>query len=119
MVSLGVLAVLLLMVPLVLVGFIAGQVAAQGQDPLTFLAAFVLPHGLLEIPAALIATAFALRVGASLTAPLRGMTVGENLLAALADLLKVFLFLVVPLLCLAALVEANVTPAIVLWAYGG
>ncbi|HSJ52533.1 MAG TPA: stage II sporulation protein M [Anaerolineae bacterium] len=118
-ISLGVLAVLMLMVPMGLVGFIAGQVAAQGQDALAFVAAFVLPHGILEIPAAVIATAFALRVGASLTAPPEGMTVGENLLVAVADLAKVFLFLVLPLLGLAAFLEANVTPEIVLWAYGG
>ncbi len=118
-ISLGVLAILMLMVPMGLVGFIAGQVALQGNDPLTFLATFVLPHGLLEVPAAVIATAFALRIGASLTAPPEGMTVGENFLAAVADMAKVFLFLVVPLLFLAAFVEANLTPQIVLWAYGG
>jgi uncharacterized membrane protein SpoIIM required for sporulation/ABC-type transport system involved in multi-copper enzyme maturation permease subunit len=118
-VSLGVLPILMLMVPMALVGFIAGQVAAQGQAPLTFVAAFILPHGILEIPAALIATAFALRLGASLTAARDGMTVGENLLAAVADLVKVFIFLVLPLLTLAAFLEANLTPEIVLWAYGG
>jgi uncharacterized membrane protein SpoIIM required for sporulation/ABC-type transport system involved in multi-copper enzyme maturation permease subunit len=118
-ISIGVLPILMLMVPMSLVGFIAGQVAAQGQDPLTFVAAFVLPHGVLEIPAAVIATAFAFRVGASLTAPPEGMTVGENLLLAVADLAKVFIFLVLPLLGLAAFLEANITPEIVLWAYGG
>jgi uncharacterized membrane protein SpoIIM required for sporulation len=118
-ISLGVLPVLMLMVPMGLVGFMAGQVAAQGQNASAFLAAFVLPHGLLEIPAAALATAFALRIGASLTAPPEGMTVGENFLMAVAELAKVFLFLVVPLLCLAAFVEANITPEIVLWVYGG
>ena len=118
-ISLGVLPILLLMMPMALVGFIAGQVAAQGLDPVAFLAAFVAPHGLLEIPAAVLATAFALRVGASVTAPPPGMTVGEHLLATAADLIKVFVFLVLPLLCLAAFVEANVTPEVVLWIYGG
>jgi len=118
-ISLGVLPILLLMVPMALVGFIAGQVAAQGLDPVAFLAAFVVPHGLLEIPAAVLATAFALRVGASVTAPPPGMTVGEHVLSTAADLIKVFVFLVLPLLCLAAFVEANVTPEIVLLIYGG
>jgi uncharacterized membrane protein SpoIIM required for sporulation len=101
------------------VGFFAGQMAWLGYNPLAFVAAFVLPHGLFEIPAAVIATAFALRIGASVTAPREGLTVGEGLVAAIADFVKVFLFLVVPLLLIAALVEANLTPQIVLWAYGG
>jgi uncharacterized membrane protein SpoIIM required for sporulation len=117
-ISLGVLAILLLMVPMALVGFMAGQVALLGYSPFTFLAAFVLPHGLFEMPAAAIATAFALRLGASVTAPRPGLTVGEGLVVALADLAKVFIFLVVPLLLVAAFVEANLTPQIVLWAYG-
>ena len=118
-ISLGVLSVLMLMVPIGMVGFLAGQVAWLGYNPLAFVGAFVLPHGLFEIPAALIATAFALRIGASITAPREGLTVGEGLLAAIADFVKVFVFLVVPLLLVAAFVEANVTTQIVLWAYGG
>jgi uncharacterized membrane protein SpoIIM required for sporulation/ABC-type transport system involved in multi-copper enzyme maturation permease subunit len=117
-ISLGVLAILLLMVSFSLVGFFAGQIAWLGFNPWLFLAAFILPHGILEIPAAVIATAFALRLGASLTAPREGMTVGEGLVAALADFLKVFVFVVVPMLLVAALIEANLTPEIVLWVYG-
>ena len=118
-ISLGVLAVLMLMVPFTLIGFLAGQVAWLGYSPAVFLAAFVLPHGLFEVPAAVIATAFALRIGASITAPREGLTVGEGLVAAIADFAKVFLFLVVPLLLAAAFVEANLTPQVVIWAYGG
>jgi uncharacterized membrane protein SpoIIM required for sporulation len=118
-ISLGVLAVLMLMVSIGLVGFFAGQVAWLGFSPLAFLGAFILPHGLFEIPAAVIATAFALRVGASVTAPREGLTVGEGLIAAMADFAKVFLFLVLPLLLVAAFIEANLTPQIVLWAFGG
>jgi uncharacterized membrane protein SpoIIM required for sporulation/ABC-type transport system involved in multi-copper enzyme maturation permease subunit len=118
-ISLGVLSVLMLMVPIVLVGFLAGQVAWLGYSPLVFLGAFILPHGLFEIPAALFATAFALRIGASVTAPREGLTVGEALVVATADFVKVFVFLVVPLLLVAAFVEANVTPAIVVRIYGG
>ena len=63
--------------------------------------------------------AFALRVGASLTAPPEGITVVENLLASAAGLAKVFVCLVLPLLCLDAFLEANITPEIVRWVYGG
>jgi uncharacterized membrane protein SpoIIM required for sporulation/ABC-type transport system involved in multi-copper enzyme maturation permease subunit len=119
LVSLGVFAVLMLMAPIVVVGFMSGQIAWLGYNPLTFLAAFILPHGLFELPAAIVATAFALRIGASVTAPRQGMTVGEGLVAASADFVKVFLFGVVPLLLIAAFVEANLTPQIVIWLYGG
>ena len=118
-ISLGVLSILMLMVSTGLVGFFAGQMAWLGFDPLAFVGAFVLPHGLFEIPAAILATAFAVRIGASVTAPREGLTVGEGLVAAIADFVKVFLFLVIPLLLVAAFVEANLTPQIVLWVYGG
>lgn len=118
-VSLGVLAVVMLMIPIGVVAFLAGEMAWLGYSPLAFLAAFILPHGVLEIPAAIIATAFALRIGASITAPREGLTVGEGLLAAAADFCKVFVFLVVPLLLVAAFVEANITPQIMVWVYGG
>jgi uncharacterized membrane protein SpoIIM required for sporulation/ABC-type transport system involved in multi-copper enzyme maturation permease subunit len=118
-ISLGILAILMLMVPIVLVGFLAGQVAWLGYSPLAFLGAFIVPHGIFEIPAAVVATAFALRIGVSVTAPRKGLTVGEGMLQAAADFLKVFLFLVLPLLLIAAFIEANITPHIVLWAFGG
>jgi uncharacterized membrane protein SpoIIM required for sporulation len=118
-ISLGVAAVLLLMVPILAIGFLTGQVAWLGYSPLAFVGAFILPHGLFEIPAAVLATAFALRIGASITAPREGLTVAEGMLAALADFGKVFVFVVVPLLLVAAAVEAHITPSIVVWAFGG
>ncbi len=118
-ISLGIFAILMLMVPIGLVGFFAGQIAHLGYDPLLFLAAFVLPHGLFELPAAVLATAFALRIGASITAPREGLTVGEGLIAAIADFGKVLIFAVMPLLLVAAFIEAHITPQIVLWVYGG
>jgi ABC-type transport system involved in multi-copper enzyme maturation permease subunit len=117
--SFGTLAVALLMAPLAIVFFFVAQVARLGYDPLLFFAAFVLPHGLLELPAASIATALTVRLGATFMSPQRGMTVGEGWLWALADLVKVFVALVLPLLALAAAIEVHVTPSIVVWAFGG
>ena len=116
--SFGSLALLLLLAPMGIVGFIAGEIASLGQNPLTFFAAFILPHGIFELPAAVLATAFALRLGASVIAPPPGVSVGENLLHAFADLVKIFVFVVLPLLLIAAWVEANLTPQVVLWFYG-
>ncbi len=117
--SFGTLAVALLMVPLAIVFFFVTQAAYVGYSPALFFAAFVLPHGLLELPAATIATALAVRLGAAFTSPPRGMTVSHGWLWALADFIKVFVALVLPLLVLAAAVEVHVTPYIVVWAFGG
>lgn len=118
MFSFGSLALILLLAPIGVVGFLAAEIAPLGYDPLTFFAAFILPHGIFELPAVILATAFSLRVGASIIAPPPGITAGENLLRALADLVKLFVFIVLPLLLVAAWTEANVTPQIVLWIYG-
>jgi hypothetical protein len=46
------------------------------------------------------------------------VTVGEGWLAALADFCKVFVFVTLPLLVIAAIVEVNLTLRVVVWAYG-
>jgi len=89
-----------------------------GADGIVFLAVALLPHGIIELPAAILATAFGLRAGASIIAPPPGVTAGENLMRALADLAQIVLFVVLPLLVLAALIEVNATPQILIWIYG-
>ncbi len=119
MFSLGVLGVVLLMIPLGLVGYFAGQMALVGVSPLLFFVAFILPHGLFEIPAAILEGAAILHLGASVIAPPPGKTLGESWLLALADWAKISLGLVVPLLAVAALLEAFVTPRVVVALFGG
>jgi uncharacterized membrane protein SpoIIM required for sporulation len=117
--SFGTLAVALLMAPLTIVFFFVAQAARLAYNPVLFFAAFVLPHGVLELPAASIATALAVRLGATFMSPMRGVTVSEGWLWALADFIKVFIALVLPLLALAAAIEVYVTPSVVVWAFGG
>jgi uncharacterized membrane protein SpoIIM required for sporulation/ABC-type transport system involved in multi-copper enzyme maturation permease subunit len=117
--SFGTLAIALLMLSPAVVAFLIAQVAHLGYNPVVFFAAGVLPHGVLELPAAIIATAMAVRLGATFVSPPRGMTVGDGWLWALADFVKVFVGLVLPLLAFAAVIEVRVTPAIVVWALGG
>jgi uncharacterized membrane protein SpoIIM required for sporulation/ABC-type transport system involved in multi-copper enzyme maturation permease subunit len=111
--SFGVLGVVLLMVPLGLTGFFAGQVALIGLSPIQFFAAFVLPHGIFEITAAVLEGAAILKLGASVIAPPRDKTLSEGWLMALADWAKISLGLVAPLLVVAALMEVFVTPLVV------
>lgn len=117
--SFGTLAIALLMMPLALTVFLISQAAYLGYDPALFFAVGVLPHGVVELPAAVIATALAVRLGAVFMSPPRGMTVGKGWLWALADFVKVFLALVLPLLTVAAAIEVHVTPVLLLQAFGG
>ncbi len=118
-VSFGSASLLVLAAPIGLIGFFTAQFAHAGINPLLFLAAFILPHGILEIPAAVLATTFSLRLGASLTAQSDGRPAGEHFMQAFAEWIKVFAFLVFPMLVVAAVVEANITPLIVLHVFGG
>ena len=111
--SFGAMAVVLLMVPVAIIGFFAGQAPGLGASPWLLVGTFILPHGIVELPAAIIATAMALRLGATVVSPPSGMTVSQGVLLAVADLVKVFLFLVLPLLAVAAALEVWVTPWVI------
>jgi uncharacterized membrane protein SpoIIM required for sporulation/ABC-type transport system involved in multi-copper enzyme maturation permease subunit len=117
--SFGVLGILVLMLPMVLIGFFAATVAASGISPVLFLSAFVLPHGSLEIPAMILAGAAILVMGATLATPARGQTIGEAWLRSLADWAKIMLGLVLPLLLGAALLEVFLTPRLIVLLLGG
>jgi uncharacterized membrane protein SpoIIM required for sporulation/ABC-type transport system involved in multi-copper enzyme maturation permease subunit len=112
--SFGALGMLVLMLPLLVMGYFAGSAAAAGLSPGLFLAAFLFPHGLLEIPAILLSGAAILRLGASFAAPAKGKTISEAWLSALADWFKIMLVIVAPLLLGAAALEVWVTPRLAL-----
>ena len=117
--SFGGIPLLLLLTPMVIVGFIAGEAACLGFSPVVFLLAFILPHGIVELPGVVLATAFSLRLGASIMAPPPGFAISESLLLSIADFLKVFFLLVVPMLLVAAIIEVHVTPLVVMHFFGG
>lgn len=117
--SFGVLGVLILMLPLILIGFFSATVADAGISPVLFFAAFVLPHGMLEIPAMILAGAAILRMGATLATPARNQTIGEAWLRSLADWAKIMLGLVLPLLLGAAVLEVFLTPRLIVLLLGG
>jgi uncharacterized membrane protein SpoIIM required for sporulation len=111
--SFGTMALVMLMVPVAIIGFFAAQAPMMGASPWLLLGTFILPHGVVELPAAAIATAMALRLGAVVISPPSGMTVSQGVLSALADLVKVFAFFVLPLLAIAAALEVWLTPWII------
>ncbi|MFN2149024.1 MAG: stage II sporulation protein M [Anaerolineales bacterium] len=106
----GVLAVILLMVPIGLSGYLAGNLALAGKSPLLFFAALILPHGILEIPAAILSGAAILQLGLALISLPRGSSLGEGWIKAFAGWARINLGIVLPLLIGAALIEALLTP---------
>jgi uncharacterized membrane protein SpoIIM required for sporulation len=115
MISLGTLAVLLLMLPLVIVVYLGMQIGQLGISPWLFLAVTVLPHAILELPAAIIATAQAMRIGDVI---LRPPDDGGGILGIVREaghFIKLFLAVVLPLLLVAAWIEANITPRLLVW----
>ncbi|NWF81063.1 MAG: stage II sporulation protein M [Chloroflexi bacterium] len=125
--SFGLFAFLVPFVAFAQVGFVAGALTARGgswlalgpASPLQFLLAYVLPHGLIELPAFVLSAALGLRIGAALLAAPPGFSVGQNLLWSLASFVKVWLLVLLPLVTLAAAVEGLITPLIIRALYGG
>ncbi len=112
--SYGVFGAISLMLPFAIIGFFASTVARAGISPLGFLMAFVLPHGILEIPAIVLAGAAILRLGASLASPTDRHSLSEALIYAISDWCKIIIVYVIPLLLGAAILETFLTPKIAL-----
>ena len=110
--SLGIVSMLLLMTPVGIVGYFAGNFALAGQDTARLVTALVLPHGIIEIPAAIIAGAAILQLGlAALSLP-KGSSLGASWLMALGKWARLTLGLVLPLILIAAAIEVFITPRI-------
>jgi len=116
--SFGVLGLLLFLGNFSLIGGVLAVTRLVGLSPGLVLAAGILPHGILELPSIILVGAAMLYLGARLVTPLEGKSIGETMLLSLAEVLKVFVAICVPLLLLAGLVEANLTPRILLAVLG-
>lgn len=112
LVSFSVLGVILYMVNIGLIGGLFALFELLGQNPWPLFAYGVLPHGIFELPALMIGSAVVLYMGAALVTPQTGKSMGEVILELLADWTKIFVGLVIPLLAIAAVVEAYITPGL-------
>lgn len=110
--SFGVIGVMPLMATMGIVGYLLGSFAQNGVDVFPIFAGLILPHGIIEIPVAVLATAAVLHAGAVLATPNPDRSIGEVWLEALADWAKVIVGVVIPLLFVAAAVEVWVTPQV-------
>ncbi|MBC8098094.1 MAG: stage II sporulation protein M, partial [Armatimonadetes bacterium] len=116
--SFGVASLVLTPAVYVILGYIISQVALSGNS-LALVAAAIVPHGIVEIPVIVLAAAAALRLGAVVTRPPTGLTVGQAWMQTLGETLKIGVGLVLPGLIIAALLEAYLTPLVVRAALGG
>ncbi len=108
--SFSVLGVLLYMTNIGLIGGLFGLLQLLGMNPWPLFLVGVLPHGVFEIPALMLGSAAMLYFGATIVTPQLGKSMGEVIIELLADWMKVFIGVVVPLLALAAVIEAYITP---------
>lgn len=114
----GVLCVLIFMLPWGLISFIAAQFSFAGENPVTFLLGAIAPHAVVELPALLLAAAAGLRWHAVVIAPPPNRTLSEAFLNAAAEFARIFVGIVIPLLVIAAMVEAWVSPRVLFALYG-
>ncbi len=117
LVSFSVLGMLVYLVNLSTVGAVLGVFQLLGYSPLTLTLNGLLPHGIFEVPALILASAAMLRIGVVLVTPQMGRSLGEVMLELLADWTKVTVGLVVPLLLIAAVVETYITPVLLASAF--
>jgi ABC-type transport system involved in multi-copper enzyme maturation permease subunit len=110
--SMGILGVLPIFATMAVMGGLMNILANAGVSVPLYLTALILPHGILEVPAAILASATILQAGAILATPTPGKTVSEVWITALGEWAKIMLGVVIPLLLVAAGVEAWVTPRV-------
>ncbi len=115
--SMGILGMLPILATMGVLGFILGLLSLNGVSAPAYFVGFILPHGVLEIPAAIIATAAVIKAGAILATPTPGKTVGEVWITSLGEWAKILVGIVVPLLFVAAAVEAWLTPRVAFWLF--
>jgi len=115
----GVTDIVIFALPWTIIGYLAGQMANAGENPIIFILAGVVPHAILELPALLLITALALRWHATIMARPEKGTIGENWIIKAADYCRLTIGLGLPLLFAAAFVEAYITPQVLVWAFGG
>jgi len=110
--SFGILGELAFLVNIGVLGALFAVLDAFGMPALTLFLAGILPHAIFEIPAIIFAGAIILYFGAVLVTPNPTRTMGEVFIHALADWAKIGVGIILPLLLIAALVEAYITPQI-------
>jgi uncharacterized membrane protein SpoIIM required for sporulation/ABC-type transport system involved in multi-copper enzyme maturation permease subunit len=110
--SFGILGVMPAFATMGMLGYLVQTLANNGISPQLTIAGLILPHAIFEIPALILATAAILQNGLLLATPISRKTVGEVFLSSVGEWLRIFIGIVLPLLIIAAFIEAWITPRI-------
>jgi stage II sporulation protein M len=110
--SFGILGILVYLLNMGIIGVVLALLGALGGSPLKLALFGILPHGIFEIPALIMASAAIMYIGIYLATPRPQRTLGEVLIEAIADWMKIGIGLVLPLLTIAAIIETWITPAL-------
>ncbi len=110
--SFGVAALVIPPITFLLLGYLVGVLLANGYD-LSLILFGVGTHGIIEIPTIVLAASVSLALGAVVTRPPQGETVGHAWLTTLGHVIKLVFALIIPGLIIAALIESQITPQVV------
>lgn len=110
MATFGVGGILIYGLNFALIGGVLALVEMVGISALDILVVGVLPHGIFELPSVILVSAAVLYMGVRLVTPDAGESISQVFIQTLADWLKIAIGLAFPLLLIAALIEANITP---------
>lgn len=116
--TLGLYPLLVVALPGVFLGILAVQIEAALPLKVLVGLLLILPHGVFEIPAMVIGSALSLRVALSFLRPVPSLTALENVVWAVMNAGKGYIFLVIPLAVSAAWIEVHVTGHIARWLAG-
>jgi uncharacterized membrane protein SpoIIM required for sporulation/ABC-type transport system involved in multi-copper enzyme maturation permease subunit len=113
--SFGILGALVYLLNFGVIGAVLALESALGNSLWKMIVFGILPHGIFELTALILSSATILYIGIALLTPRSHRTIGETLIESLADWLKIGLGIVLPLITLAAAIEAWVTPGLLSW----
>jgi uncharacterized membrane protein SpoIIM required for sporulation len=114
-ISLGIFGVLPLIASIGVAGYLMAVLNQVGINSLTYFAGFILPHGILEIFAVIVSTAAIFQMGVVLALPDQSKTIGEVWILSISSWVKLLLGIVIPLIIVAAFIEAWITPHVAIW----
>jgi len=117
--TIGVTDIMIFALPWTLISFLASQMANAGENPLLFVAAGIAPHAILELPALVLTSAAALAWHTTVMARPDEGSIGSRWIQAAANFCRLTIGIGIPLLVIAAFIEANVTPQIMIKAFTG
>ena len=110
MVSFGVGGILVYGINFALIGGVLAFVEQLGFSAWGIALYGVLPHGIFELPSIILASSAVLYMGVRLVTPNPSESIGHVFIQTLAEWMKIGIGLAFPLLLIAALIEANITP---------